>query len=44
MADRLDAIRGSLEVHSAPGRGTVVVGTTPVRVPTTDHDRSGGAP
>jgi signal transduction histidine kinase len=30
MADRLDAVRGSLEVRSAPGRGTMVVGRLPV--------------
>jgi signal transduction histidine kinase len=30
MADRLDAVRGSLEVRSAPGRGTTVVGRLPV--------------
>ena len=30
MADRLDAIGGSLELHSAPGRGTEVVGHIPV--------------
>jgi len=32
MADRLDAVRGSLEVRSAPGRGTMVVGRLPVPV------------
>ena len=32
MADRLDAVRGSLEVRSAPGRGTTVVGRLPVPV------------
>ena len=30
MADRIDAIGGSLVVDSAPGRGTVVRGTVPV--------------
>ena len=30
MADRLDAVRGSLDVRSAPGRGTTVVGRLPV--------------
>jgi len=30
MADRLDAVRGSLEVRSAPGRGTTVIGRLPV--------------
>ena len=30
MADRLDAVRGSLEVRSAPGRGTTIVGRLPV--------------
>jgi signal transduction histidine kinase len=30
MADRLEAVRGSLEVRSAPGRGTTVVGVLPV--------------
>jgi len=30
MADRLDAVRGSLELQSAPGRGTTVVGRVPV--------------
>jgi len=30
MADRLDAIGGSIEVDSAPGRGTRVVGRLPV--------------
>jgi signal transduction histidine kinase len=33
MADRLDAVRGSLEVRSAPGHGTTVVGRIPVPVP-----------
>jgi signal transduction histidine kinase len=31
MADRLDAIGGSLTVTSAPGAGTTVTGTVPVR-------------
>ncbi|MBI2237389.1 MAG: sensor histidine kinase [Actinobacteria bacterium] len=31
MADRLDAIGGTLEVRSAPGSGTTVTGTVPVR-------------
>jgi signal transduction histidine kinase len=30
MADRLDAIGGSLEVRSAPGRGTTIAGWVPV--------------
>ncbi|MGH2634765.1 MAG: ATP-binding protein [Actinomycetota bacterium] len=30
MADRLDAVGGSLEVRSSPGRGTTVVGTVPI--------------
>jgi signal transduction histidine kinase len=30
MADRLAAVGGSLEVHSAPGRGTVVAGQVPI--------------
>jgi signal transduction histidine kinase len=30
MADRLDAIGGSLEVHSTPGEGTRIVGRVPV--------------
>jgi signal transduction histidine kinase len=30
MADRLDAVRGSLEVRSAPGHGTTVVGRLPI--------------
>jgi signal transduction histidine kinase len=29
MADRLDAITGTLEVRSRPGEGTVIVGTVP---------------
>ena len=32
MADRLDAVGGRLKVDSAPGRGTRVRGTLPVRV------------
>jgi len=31
MADRLDAIGGSIAVESTPGNGTVVTGTVPVR-------------
>jgi signal transduction histidine kinase len=31
MADRLDAIGGSIVIESAPGSGTVVVGTVPIR-------------
>ncbi len=31
MADRLDAIGGTLDVRSEPGRGTTVAGTVPVR-------------
>jgi signal transduction histidine kinase len=30
MADRLDAIGGTLEVTSTPGRGTTVIGRLPV--------------
>ena len=30
MADRLDAVRGSFELRSAPGRGTTVVGRVPI--------------
>ena len=30
MADRLDAVRGSFELRSAPGRGTTVVGRVPL--------------
>ena len=30
MADRLDAIGGSIAVQSAPGEGTTVTGTVPV--------------
>jgi signal transduction histidine kinase len=30
MADRLDAIGGALEIRSAPGEGTTVVGRVPV--------------
>jgi signal transduction histidine kinase len=30
MADRLDAIGGSIAVESAPGSGTIVVGTVPI--------------
>jgi signal transduction histidine kinase len=33
MADRLDAIGGSLEVRSAPGEGTAFVGRVPVDEP-----------
>ena len=29
MADRLDALGGSLEVRSAPGEGTTVAGRVP---------------
>jgi signal transduction histidine kinase len=32
MADRLDAIGGTLEVASTPGLGTTVTGRLPVRV------------
>jgi signal transduction histidine kinase len=31
MADRLDAIGGTLEVRSKPGRGTTVIGRIPLR-------------
>jgi signal transduction histidine kinase len=31
MADRLDAIGGTLEVRSEPGHGTTIVGSVPVR-------------
>jgi signal transduction histidine kinase len=30
MADRLDAIGGSIVVESAPGSGTLVSGTVPI--------------
>jgi signal transduction histidine kinase len=30
MADRLDAIGGSIDVHSAPGEGTRVIGRLPI--------------
>ena len=30
MADRLEALDGSLEIHSAPGEGTSIVGSLPV--------------
>jgi len=30
MADRIDAIGGSLEIRSAPGEGTIVLGRVPV--------------
>jgi signal transduction histidine kinase len=30
MADRLAAVGGSLEIRSAPGRGTTVAGRVPV--------------
>jgi signal transduction histidine kinase len=30
MADRLDAVRGSLDVRSAPGEGTTIIGSVPV--------------
>jgi signal transduction histidine kinase len=30
MADRLDAVRGTFSVRSAPGQGTTIVGTLPV--------------
>jgi signal transduction histidine kinase len=30
MADRLDTVRGALEVRSAPGAGTTLVGRVPV--------------
>jgi signal transduction histidine kinase len=33
MADRLDAIGGTLEVRSAPGAGTRIVGRVPVEAP-----------
>jgi two-component system, NarL family, sensor kinase len=31
MSDRVEAVGGSLEVTSTPGRGTAVVGTIPLR-------------
>jgi signal transduction histidine kinase len=31
MADRMAALGGMLEVHSAPGRGTTVVGRVPAQ-------------
>jgi signal transduction histidine kinase len=33
MADRLDAIGGTLEVRSTPGSGTTIVGIVPMRLP-----------
>jgi signal transduction histidine kinase len=33
MADRLDAIGGSLDIESRPGRGTIVRGQVPVTRP-----------
>ena len=41
MADRLDAIGGTLHVRSAPGEGTVVTGSVPVAH---EGDASGHAP
>jgi signal transduction histidine kinase len=35
MADRLDAIGGSLRIHSSPGNGTMVEGTVPIGHPGT---------
>jgi signal transduction histidine kinase len=32
MADRLEALGGSLQVESTPGRGTVVIGRIPIRI------------
>jgi signal transduction histidine kinase len=32
MTDRLDAIGGAIDVRSAPGRGTTIVGSVPVRI------------
>ena len=29
MADRLDAVGGTLEIRSEPGRGTIVIGRVP---------------
>jgi signal transduction histidine kinase len=33
MRDRLAAVGGELDIHSAPGAGTTVVGTIPVDGP-----------
>jgi signal transduction histidine kinase len=38
IADRLGAVEGRLEIESAPGRGTVVAGTIPVRAVEADDD------
>ncbi len=42
MADRLDAIGGSLEVQSRPGKGTTVIGRVPVGA--TEPGPSGSTP
>ncbi len=34
MADRVEALGGTLEVTSTPGRGTSVVGSLPAEAPT----------
>jgi signal transduction histidine kinase len=34
MADRLEALGGSIEVRSGPGKGTTITGVLPVQVPT----------
>jgi signal transduction histidine kinase len=36
MSDRLAALDGTLEVRSAPGAGTTVIGRVPLRAPATD--------
>jgi signal transduction histidine kinase len=35
MSDRLAALDGTLEVRSAPGAGTTVIGRVPLRAPVT---------
>ena len=33
IADRLAALEGSVEIHSAPGQGTIVTGSVPFEPP-----------
>jgi signal transduction histidine kinase len=42
MADRLDAIGGTFELETAPGRGTVVRGTVPATPATGSEVSSDG--
>ena len=44
MADRLDAVGGSLSVRSAPGAGTSVTGRVPARPAAADSGARGGVP